>query len=88
MNKKSAIDEKSSKKRHRFPLEDNKEFVSEAKDTRMQAATTITTTTDTSNSQISTYGITLLKELKKTTDTMRQLVVIVEKYRHEENQRN
>ncbi|CAG8796706.1 11481_t:CDS:1, partial [Racocetra fulgida] len=48
----------SSKKRHRFPLEDNEEFISEAEDTRTQAATTITTTTDTSNSQISTFTVT------------------------------
>ncbi|CAG8659263.1 15171_t:CDS:2 [Cetraspora pellucida] len=58
MNKKSAMDEGSSKKRYRFPLEDNEEFVSEAEDTRTQAATTIITTTDTSNSQISTVTIT------------------------------
>ncbi|CAG8599158.1 9499_t:CDS:1, partial [Racocetra persica] len=51
MNQESAINEESSRKRHRLSLE-SEEFSSEAKeDTRTQIATTITTTTDTSNSQ-------------------------------------
>ncbi|CAG8598472.1 13434_t:CDS:2, partial [Cetraspora pellucida] len=65
MNKKSAMNEESLKKRHRFPLEDNEKFISEAEDTRMQAATTITTITNISNSQILMVTITQQSRTEK-----------------------
>ncbi|CAG8625670.1 34031_t:CDS:2, partial [Gigaspora margarita] len=68
INEKSEMNNEGSRKRHRLSLENNEEFCPEVEeDTRTQAATTITTTTDTSNSQFSQLSIVTRPSSSKNT---------------------